>query len=594
MVNHSKPQVYQCLHRMIILEPGCFMNIKRLPYGVSNYKTIVQGNYVYVDKTAYIEKLENYHSPFLFFLRPRRFGKSLFMTVLQHYYDISEKDNFDTLFGNTYIGGHPTKERNGYYILNFDFTGVTTDTKEQLEESFKNITKIAFDTFISKYGLSVQYLQQGSAANMLESFLADAGQKVDRPIYIIIDEYDHFANELLSFQLELFRQSVSHTGFVRKWYEVLKKATKTIVNKIFATGVSPITLDSLTSGFNIAKNITRNELFHEMMGFTEEEVRGLVKAVAKSEINGREMDNLLDILKKNYNGYLFSENAGRRLFNSDMILYYLQDYVEFGRGPDDLIDENIASDYGKLGKMFELKNKDGNMEVLDRILKEEEIITQITKQFSMEKDFSQDDFKSLLYYLGLLTIDKKILDSVSLKTPNYAIKGLYYQYYVKKLEEEMDYAIDTSDIKAAIRQIALEGSNDRLVAILEKTLNKLSNRDYIKFDEKYVKLLLFSYCILSNVYMVKSEYEVENGYIDIALLRREPIEPAYFGIFEIKYIRQNEYRKQGQSLVEQKLHEAVKQIEKYNTSLELAKLPNLKKWVLVFAGDECVKNIEIQ
>jgi len=569
------------------------MNVKRLPYGISNYKTIVEDNYIYVDKTGYIEKLEFYHSPFLFFLRPRRFGKSLFVSLLQNYYDVKEKDNFYRLFSDTYIGKHPTKERNGYYVLKFNFTGVTTDTKEQLEESFKNVTRLSFKTFVEDYKIDVDYMKEGTAANILESFFVDVKHKIDMPVYVIIDEYDHFANELLSFQLKLFRHSVSHTGFVRKWYEVLKKATETIVKKIFATGVSPITLDSLTSGFNIADNITRLEDFNEMMGFTDEEVRNLVKATARFEINEQEMKSLMEILRKNYDGYLFCEDREKRLFNSDMILYYLKTYVDKRKGPNDLIDENIASDYGKLGKMFELKNKDGNMKVLDRILNEDEVITQITKQFSMEKDFSQDDFKSLLYYLGLLTIEKKILDSVSLKTPNYAIKGLYYRYYVRKLEEAMDYAIDTSDIKESIRQIALEGSNDKLIAILEKTLNKLSNRDYIKFDEKYVKLILFSYCILSNVYMVKSEYEVENGYIDIALLRREPIEPAYFGIFEIKYIKQSDYQKEGLELVEQKKQEAVEQIKKYNTSQELLDLPNLKKWVLVFAGDTCVVNVEV-
>lgn len=569
------------------------MNVKRLPYGISNYRTLVEDNYIYVDKTGYIEKLEYYHSPFLFFLRPRRFGKSLFVSVLQHYYDLKEKDNFDMLFGNTYIGKHPTKERNGYYVLSFNFTGVTTDTDEQLEESFKNVTILAFKAFENHYGIHIDYMKVGTAANILESFFVGVKQKIDRPVYVIIDEYDHFANELLSFRLELFRQSVSRTGFVRKWYEVLKKATGTTVKRIFATGVSPITLDSLTSGFNMAKNITRNEMFNEMMGFTDEEVKNLIKSTVKSEMNEKDMEYVMEVLRKNYNGYLFSEEAGKRLFNSDMILYYLQDFIELGRGPGDLIDENIASDYGKLGKMFELKNRDGNMKVLEKILKEEEIIAQITRQFSMEKDFSQDDFTSLLYYLGLLTIDKKVLDSVSLKTPNYAIKGLYYHYYVKKLAEEMDDAIDISDIKEAIRQIALEGRNDRLVDILEKTLNRLSNRDYIKFDEKYIKLILFSYCILSNVYMVKSEYEVEGGFIDIVLLKRETISPEYFGIFEIKYIKQSDYQKDGQRLIVQRKEEAVEQIKKYSTSRELFELPNLKKWVLVFAGNSCVVNMEV-
>lgn len=570
------------------------MAIKRLPYGISNYKTVIEDNYIYVDKTMYIEKLEYYHSPFLFFLRPRRFGKSLFVSLLQYYYDVKEKDNFDKLFGSTYIGKHPTKERNGYYVLKFNFTGLTTEPKGQLEESFKNVSRLAFKAFEDSYGINADYMKEGNAATMLESFFVDVKQKIDRPVYVIIDEYDHFANELLSFQFELFRQSVSRTGFVRKWYEVLKKATETIVKKVFATGVSPITLDSLTSGFNISDNITRLEDFNEIMGFTEEEVKDLIKAAARFEISEHEIHNLMDILRKNYNGYLFSEKAAKRLFNSDMILYYLKYYVEHKEGPEELIDENIASDYGKLGKMFELKSKDSNMKVLENILKEEEIAAQITKQFSMEKDFTQDDFKSLLLYLGLLTIDKKILSRVSLKVPNYAIKGLYFEYYVKKLNEAMDYQIDTSELQDGIEQIALEGINTKFINVVEKTLHQLSNRDLIKFDEKYVKMLIHAYFILSKVYMVKSEYEVESGFIDIALLKREAVNPTYFGIFEIKYIKQSDFQKEGQRLVARMKEEAVEQIKKYGTSRELSELPNLKKWVLVFAGNTCAVNIEVE
>jgi len=572
--------------------------LKRLPYGISNYKTIALENYIYVDKTDYIEKIENYHSPFLFFLRPRRFGKSLFVSLLQHYYDINEKDRFDVLFKDTYIGQNPTKEKNRYYILKFNFSGVTTDTKEQLEESFINITKLAFNDFTSRYKLTLDYVLKESdinvsAANMLEDFFTSVKNKIDKPIYVLIDEYDHFANELLSFQFNLFADSISKTGFVRKWYEVLKKATETIVKRIFATGVSPITLDSLTSGFNIADNITREEAFNEMMGFTEDEVRQIVKETVRFPMNENDMDALIEELHKNYNGYLFSEDANKRLFNSDMILYYLKTFIEKKKGPNDLIDQNIASDYGKLGKMFELKDRKGNMEVLEKILNGEEIVAQITRQFSMEKDFTTDDFKSLLFYLGLLTIDKRVLDSVSLKTPNYVIKGLYYQYYAKKINEETGYDINTSFIKEGIRQIAIEGKNDKFISVIEKTLHKLSNRDYINFDEKYIKLIMLSYFMLSNIYMVKSEYEVEDGYIDIALLRREPIDPSYFAILEVKYIKKSEYETYGEEIVVEKKNEAISQIMKYQSSQELRDLSELKKWVTVFVADKCFINMGI-
>jgi len=568
-------------------------SIKKLPYGITNYKTIATENYVYVDKTLYIEKLENLHSPYVFFLRPRRFGKSLFTSVLENYYDVREKDNFDILFGNTYIGQHPTKKKNGYYVLKFNFSGLTTDTSEQLKESFTSITKTSLDIFIEKYGIDIDYLRDGSPANILDSFFGKIMFKIDKPIYVIIDEYDHFANELLSFRFDLFKESVSKTGFVRKWYEILKKATETTVERIFATGVSPVTLDSMTSGFNIASDITMEEDFNEMMGFTEEEVCGIVREAAKFPVSEDDIDELMNTLTIYYNGYLFSEDAQKRLFNSDMILYYLKTYLDTGNGPKRLIDKNIASDYGKLGRIFELTDKNRNMKVLEDILKGERISAQITEKFNMEIDFTTDDFKSLLFYMGLLTIDKEVLGTINLKVPNYVIKGLYFEYYLKKLEEAANFRIDTDEVKSALEEIALYGSNKKFVNVIENVLSELSKRDFIKFDEKYIKVIMYGYLRMGAMYNVKSEYEVEGGYIDIALLKNGLFDVNHYAIFEIKYIKKSEYEKGGQALAENKKQEAIAQLGKYTCSRELMSLPGLKKWALVFAGEKCVVNEEV-
>ncbi len=566
---------------------------KRIPYGISNYKTLIEDDYIYIDKTLYIEKLENYHSPYIFFLRPRRFGKSLFTSVLANYYNINEKDNFKKLFGETYIGKNSTKEKSGYHILKFNFTGLNTDTKETLEETFIRTIKVSFNNFISEYNLNVKYLQEGTAASIFEDFLSKIANEIKNPVYVIIDEYDHFANELLSFQVSLFSEIISKTGFVRKWYEVLKKGTESIVKRIFATGVSPITLDSFTSGFNIGDDITMHEDFNEMMGFTDEEIRKLIEDTSNIKVTEDKIEDLIHILRKNYNGYLFSEDCETRLFNSDMILYYLKTYVIKQKGPRELIDKNIASDYSKLGKMFDLKNRDGNMKVLEAILNEEKITGVITTQFSLEKDFDEDNFKSLLFYLGMLTIDESVLGGVTFKVPNYVIKALYFEYFAKKISEELDYDLNVSEVNDSIRELALKGNNSKLVSIVEKTLNKLSNRDYIKFDEKYVKLIFLTYCFLSKIYLVKSEYEVNGGYIDIALLKQVNMEPTYFGIFELKYISKFQYNNEGEDIVKKKTEEAIEQLNKYNESQELRDLSNLKKWVIVFVNDKAVVNIEI-
>jgi hypothetical protein len=575
------------------MEGGSKILDKKIPYGISNYKRLIQDNYLYVDKTKYIEKLENLHAPYIFFLRPRRFGKSLFTSVLENYYDVNGKDDFEELFGNTYIGRNPTKEKSDYYVLKFNFSRLDTSTGESLKRTFLEATKKGFSNFITNYNLIIEFNDEGFPATVFDSFLTQVEKKINKPLYVIIDEYDHFANELLSFKTDIFSEIVSKTGFVRKWYEVLKIGTETIIKRIFATGVSPITLDSLTSGFNIGSDITRDVRFNEMMGFNEDEVRTLITKCTKSSILEKDMDEIVHELRKNYNGYLFSEDGRMRVFNSDMVLYYLKSYEDFNKGPKEMIDKNIASDYAKLGNMFNLKNKDANMKVLDNILKGETIKSSITAQFSLEKDFEEDDFKSLLFYLGLLTIDKEILNRVTLKVPNYVIRELYFDFFMKKLNESVDYELNVSEIKEALEDLALEGRCNSLIECVEKTLNILSTRDYIKFDEKYVKLIFLTYCFLSRLYLVKSEYEVESGFIDVALLKQSNVSPTYFAIFELKYISKKQFQEQGEKIVNEKLSEAKAQLRKYETSRELREMKNLKKFAVVFVYDKCVVNEEI-
>ena len=564
--------------------------MKKLPYGKSNYEELIKGKYEYVDKTKYIEKLENLYDTFIFFLRPRRFGKSLFTSVLENYYDINKKNEFENLFGETYIGKNPTPLKNSYYILKFNFSGLITETEESLLNSFNNACIRGINRFINSYKIDMKLNTKGYPSDIFANFLNEVEFKIDKPIYVIIDEYDHFANELLSFKTDLFSSIVSKTGFIRKWYEVLKIGTESIVSRIFATGVSPITLDSLTSGFNISTDLTRYAKFNAMMGFTEDEVRTLIKRTVQNE---KKIDKIIKEMKVNYNGYLFSEDGKETLFNSDMVLYYLKSLEETKKAPKELIDKNIASDYAKLGNMFKLKNRNENYKILEDILKGEEITARITSQFNLERRFNDEDFKSLLFYLGLLTIKGEDFGDAILDTPNNVIRELYFDFYAKRLEEESDFELNTKEVKDAIKDIAKNGSNLKLVEIVEKTLNKLSNRDYITFNEKYVKLIFLTYCYLSKIYLVKSEYEVEDGYIDIALLKQVNMEPKFFGIMELKYISKSKYEERGEEIVKEKLNEAKEQLKKYDKSEELKNMKNLKKWAIVFVNDKCYANVEI-
>jgi len=563
---------------------------KKIPYGISDFKKLIEQNYQFIDKTKYLETIENLNEPYLIFLRPRRFGKSLFLSLLDYYYDINSKDDFDSLFKGLYIHKNPTPMKNSYYILRFNFSGINTENYKSVLEGFNIKIIEGFTNFENKYDLKIEYNKTGYPSEIFTTFLTGVRNKLknDNKIYCLIDEYDHFANELLGFKVDAFKDSVSQTGFVRKWYEVLKIGTETgLIDRIFITGVSPITLDSMTSGFNIASNETRTSIFNEMQGFVKEEVKTLIKTYISSD--KKIIDEVMSILIKYYNGYLFSENAKERVFNSDMVLYYISRYNIDNRPPRELVDSNIASDYAKMRNLFTLANKDRNFKILDSIMKGEEQNVSITKQFSLEKEFTSDDFKSLLFYMGFLTIDRvDEYNDAFLKVPNYVIKELYFDFFYKIINDDIKYDLDISNLKKSIKQFALNGDIRPFMDIVQAVLKRLSNRDYIKFDEKYVKVIMLTYLIQSKLYYVKSEYEVDGGYIDITLLKNPNINPKYQAIFEVKYIKKGDYTEE---LYNKKIKEAKEQLARYKSSAELMNIENLVKYIVIIVGSE-VKLVE--
>jgi len=473
--------------------------------------------------------------------------------------------------------------------LKFNFSGINTSTKERLLSGFTvNVLK-GLHVFEKKYGLKLKYKREGMPSEIFNSFLGDVSDKINSRIYVMIDEYDHFANELLSYQADVFEETVSRTGFVRKWYEALKIGTDNgLVQRIYGTGVSPVTLDSLTSGFNISKNKTRDVRFNECQGFTKEEVRLVLKESLGDSIN---IEEEMPVLKKYYNGYLFNKDAKKRIFNSDMVLYYASEFRTVNKPPEQLIDTNVSSDYNKLANLFTLKNRERNMKILEEIIHGKEQSTFITAEFSLAKDFTRDDFCLLLFYLGFLTINEGVLNASKLIVPNYVIKELYFDFFGKILRETANYDIDVADIRDSIGELALNGEINKFLNIVTTTLNKLSNRDYIKFDEKYIKVIMLTYFMMSKIYYVKSEYEVEGGYIDIALLPRAGVNTLYNAIFEVKYIKKEEY---SGNLLMEKINAAKEELLKYSTSQELIGLPELKKWLMVFCKDEMVYIEEIE
>ena len=363
-------------------------NTIKLTYGISNYKRIATQGYYYVDKTPFIHKLENPNEPYVFFLRPRRFGKSLTVSLLNYYYGIEYKKEFQELFGNYFIGKNPTQRSNSYYVLNFDFSRIDTKYPVSTFEGFLMNVKTGLKVFNSRYKLldksDIEKVLSLKSPNfmLIEFFALYKQYHNEKKIYLIIDEYDHFANELIAFQLDEFSKIVSKNGFVRKFYEAIKTATfEGIVDRLFATGIMPITLDSLTSGFNIARNVTLDKEYNEIMGFTEKEISDLIEEICKS-CPECDKNKIIQDMRDWYNGYLFHKDAQEKVYNPDMVLYFANYLIKDKNCtyPERMLDANIASDYGKVRNLISVKDRKQNIRILEEFLEKKEVYSLITVQ----------------------------------------------------------------------------------------------------------------------------------------------------------------------------------------------------------------------
>ena len=554
------------------------MFMKKLPYGISNYEELVEDGYYYIDKTKYIEKLENLPEKRIIFLRPRKFGKTLFTSTLENYYDLKKIDKFEKLFGNAYIGKNPTNLKNKYHILKFNFSGIDTSNEDKTMKGFKGKIASSVKTFVEKYGMNFFVNTEDEAEGILDNLIKAFGiQKPNEKIYVIIDEYDHFANELLGFNTKQFKNLVSKNGKIRKWYEILKEGTESVIDRIFITGVAPITLDSLTSGFNIGSDKTQNAKFNEMMGFTKDE---LITMMQELELSKQEQEEILPIMKENYDGYKFALEGREKIYNSNMCLYFLNNYIEQRKIPNQLIDVNIACDYSKLGRMLDLCRGEEREKIIEKTVSGEGIVGEITAKFNPAIEFTEKDLVSMLFYLGYLTIEDEVVGYPKLNIPNKVMKEIYSDYFLQVLRQNVGWVIEENYSEIAT-EIALEGKIDKLVKLAHRYLENLSNRDYVKFDEKYVKLIF--YCIAMNlkVFRLKSEMEVQRKYPDILLIPKDKSKDYKAVMIEFKYLKKDEA-----NLLQEKQKEAKKQIEEYAEFEEIKEIPNLNKYTVIAVNDK--------
>ncbi|MFW5972325.1 MAG: AAA family ATPase [Bacillota bacterium] len=560
----------------------------KIPYGVSDFRALIKENYLYIDKTKHISQIEKIGSKYLFFIRPRRFGKSLFLSTLENYYDLNNKDKFDDLFKDLYIGENPTESKNKYIILKLNFSGLNTDSKSNLKNSFRlTVVNAIMDNFIkyqeifSDIDTSKEKLMElDDIKGILEYYLKEI-RKTGQKLYLIIDEYDHFANDIIAMGDGYFyKDIVRATGFVRDFYETVKIGTESVIDRIFITGISPIMLDDLTSGFNIADNITMSKFTNEMLGFTEDEVLGIVDKFVEDTDIDMDRDELMVVLRNNYNGYLFNKDGKQRVYNPDMILNFFNQYLINEKYPDQLIDDNVRSDYGRLNRLIA---NEKNRQIVERILAEEGITADIITRFSFDMMYDREYFVSLLFYMGLLTISELRYGKTRLTIPNYVTRIIFWEYFERKLRDEYNIEYNVEELAKSIWQMGFDGDIEPFLSYLnEKVIKRLSNRDLINFDEKYLKVILFSYLISSNLYRTYSEQEVENGYIDIFLERdlRMP-DVKYEWIIELKYLKKN-----NRNRLEEVKVEGLKQLERYAGSRKFDSKSNLKKVLLIFIGKD--------
>ena len=561
----------------------------KLPYGVSSFAKVAKEDYYFVDRTSYIKQLEELPEPYLFFLRPRRFGKSLFISMMQCYYGVEYAESFAEIFGRFAIAQTPTPMANRYLVLKFDFSRINTQTKENTFAGFLENVKQGVNQFLNNYQeyyseADVQHILASDEPSIVVSRLFErtkihqTNHQLQYKIYVLIDEYDHFANELVAFRIDDFKNSVSRNGYVRKFYESIKTATgEGIIDRIFITGVSPLTLDSLTSGFNIGKHLTLDIQFHNMMGFTEAEVATILRGVGMDEAM---LPNTLSEIRQWYNGYLFSERAHTRLYNPDMVLYFASEFGRIGLYPTELLDTNIASDYGKLRELFRVEGQEvQNLAVLNEIITSTQISAQLTRQFSFEKEFTRDDLVSLLFYLGIVTIKGAQLSRLIFEPPNFVITQLYFTYFQQIILHQASLRADDLRIYDRVVELAQENNITPLIEAVEAILVQLSNRDAVGFDEKYVKAVFASLLYPTKIYTIHSEYETNRRYVDLLLTRRPPIDPNYQFAFELKYLKLAD-AEQLQSVKAA----ALVQMQEYLQHDKLRSLSDLRAWVVVFVG----------
>ena len=572
--------------------------IKQLPYGVSDFEYVMRENFYYVDKTMYIPQLEAQPNN-LMFIRPRRFGKSLLLSMLKTYYDKARKDQFEEIFGSLWIGKHPTPLMGRYQVMHLDFSQIGGSIYE-LEKKFDEYLCFTLDDFVNKYAndypdyfIKAFFECKTYTGKLIQ--ITTIANRLRIPMYLIIDEYDNFTNVVLSEKGEEVYHKMTHAeGFYR---DVFKKFKGTF-ERIFFTGVSPVTLDDLTSGFNIGWNISTLFYFDKMLGFSTDEVREMFKYYKEAGLlpDNCDIEAMIEEMKPWYDNYCFAKEClkdGNRVFNSDMVLFYLRNYVMYKSSPEVMLDPNTKTDYNKLRNLIQLDRLDGDRKgILRKIAEEGEIVAEVLPSFPAYQLIRPRMFVSLLFYYGMLTIKGMRGARPILSIPNNNVRMQYYNFLMEEYDRRC--SIEVSNLQDGFDSLAFDGEWRSVMQYMCDCYKQLSSvRDSIE-GERNIQGFFMAYLSLCNYYIIAPELELQHGYCDFFLLpNMTHYQAAHSYILELKYLSKSDFSDEKANA---QWNEAVEQIKGYAIAPRVEALrqgTQLHKIIIQFCGWEAVRMEEI-
>ncbi len=565
---------------------GNLKGLKHVPYGMGNFSDIREGDLAYVDKTQFIEILEQENIDYPFIVRPRRFGKTLFTNTLMSYYDSACADQFEQNFKGTYIYEHKTKQASSFCVLYLAFDAMASG---DVLHNFNYNLELYIADFLDRYPvidkdefLSRSYL---SPAELFKKFISSVKQSLSHKIYVIIDEYDQFTNDILSQDKESFREITKSEGFLKDFYAALKRSCDAgVVKRVFITGVTSISLDSMTSGFNIAEKISTRPQFVSLFGFTHAELKALIPQVLDLAKYGHSVDEVFARMQDLYDGYRFSTDCDELVFNASMCLYYLKEVRALNHEPSNLLDPAFSQDLSKIHGILKLGNLDFVKEVVSKALQNEVIridsLPEVINLNSQDK-LNNGDLIAAMMYLGYLTYAD---DNISFKVPNRTVCIQFFEYYLRYLAGIEVISLTSSAFTNAFRDLRAGNIESLLRTAGEKLKRNSGLHIAAHFDESNLQTALLAIMFFCDGYEVHAEEEAfgnGEGYADLIMRAKNEQWPSY--LLELKYLKKSQGDDKAIACA---LDAAKSQLKRYSAASNIETIPNLKKLVAIYVGVE--------